>query len=214
MADSKSSPQTMSNETEITLGLLNAVHENDSLTQRSVAQELGIALGLTNAYLKRCVKKGYVKVRQIPKNRYAYYLTPQGFAEKSRLTAEYLSQSFNFFRMARSQLGGMFARCADNGWKEVALVGVGDLGEIAILCAREHPLTLVGFVDRESGLSVFAGLPVSRELDLLGRVDAAVITDLRNPQAAFDAAVRIVAPERVLAPALLKVSRQVSKEEE
>ena len=54
-----------------------------------------------NAYLKRCVKKGLVKVSGAPARRYAYYLTPQGFAEKSRLTVEYLSSSFSFFRQAR-----------------------------------------------------------------------------------------------------------------
>ena len=60
-----------------------------------------IALGLANAYLRRCVRNGLVKMSQVPLNRYAYYLTPQGFAEKSRLTAEYLAVSFNFFRRAR-----------------------------------------------------------------------------------------------------------------
>ncbi len=65
-------------ETAITLAVLNAVHENDKVTQRSLAQEVGVALGLTNAYLKRCVKKGLVKVKQAPANRYLYYLTPKG----------------------------------------------------------------------------------------------------------------------------------------
>ena len=88
---------------EITLGILNAVHENERITQRSIAEDLGIALGLANAYLKRCARKGLIKVRQAPANRYAYYLTPQGFAEKSRLTGEYLSDSFHFFRQARNQ---------------------------------------------------------------------------------------------------------------
>ena len=88
---------------DITLGLLNAVHENSNVTQRTVATELGVALGLVNTYIKRCVKKGYIKVRQAPANRYAYYLTPAGFAEKSRLTAQYLSHSFTFFRRARQQ---------------------------------------------------------------------------------------------------------------
>jgi DNA-binding MarR family transcriptional regulator len=98
-------------EGEITLGLLQAVHENDSLTQRSAAQDLGIALGLANAYLKRCVKKGLIKVQQVPPNRYAYYLTPQGFAEKSRLTAEYLSYSFSVFRRARADWVCLFVFC-------------------------------------------------------------------------------------------------------
>ena len=45
------------NEQKITLGVLNAIHDNSSITQRSMAGELGIALGLTNSYLMRCVKK-------------------------------------------------------------------------------------------------------------------------------------------------------------
>ena len=59
-------------EAAITLGLLTAVEDNSRLTQRVAADELGIALGLVNAYLKRCIRKGYVKVTQAPANRYAY----------------------------------------------------------------------------------------------------------------------------------------------
>ena len=89
--------------------MLNAVEENAVLTQRSLARGLGIALGLANAYLKRCVTKGYIKVTQAPANRYAYYLTPKGFAEKSRLTTQYLTNSFDFFRLARNQCDALFA---------------------------------------------------------------------------------------------------------
>ena len=94
--------------------------------------DLGIALGLANAYLKRCVRKGLVKVNQVPANRYAYYLTPQGFAEKSRLTADYLSYSFNFFRGARKQCESVLNDCAARGWRDIALAGVSDLGEIVL----------------------------------------------------------------------------------
>ena len=107
----------LESESEITLGLLNAVHDNSAVTQRSVASELGIALGLANAYLKRCVKKGLIKVSQVPANRYAYYLTPKGFAEKSRLTAEYLSSSFGFFRAARQQCTEALSECSRRGWQ-------------------------------------------------------------------------------------------------
>ena len=211
MADSKTSSNTLSNDVEITLGVLNAVQENDSLTQRSVALELGIALGLANAYLKRCVKKGYVKVRQIPKNRYAYYLTPQGFAEKSRLTAEFLSQSFNFFRLARTQCEEIFSLCAERGWKNVMLVGASDLGEIATLCSRNKSLVLVGFFDPGSEATFHAGLPVTNDTDALKAADAALITDLRDPQATFDATSRILPRDRVLTPDFLKVSRHSPK---
>ena len=117
----------MDNEARITLGLLNMVHDNEHASQRSMADGLGIALGLANAYLKRCVKKGLIKISHAPANRYAYYLTPQGFSEKSRLTAEFLSQSFNLFRHARTAGADLFGTCQARGWTRVALFGAGDL---------------------------------------------------------------------------------------
>ena len=94
---------------EIVLRVLDAVESDPAVTQRSVANELGIALGLANAYLKRCIRKGLVKVAQVPSRRYAYYLTPQGVSEKTRLTAEYFSPSFLFFRRAREQFFSLFS---------------------------------------------------------------------------------------------------------
>ncbi|HEY4820142.1 MAG TPA: winged helix-turn-helix transcriptional regulator, partial [Xanthobacteraceae bacterium] len=67
------------------LGLLESVERGGEQSQRRLASELGVALGLVNAYLKRCVNKGLVKVSEAPARRYAYYLTPHGFTEKSLL---------------------------------------------------------------------------------------------------------------------------------
>jgi len=204
----ESSSTALQSETEITLGVLNAVQDNSFITQRSIAQELGIALGLANAYLRRCANKGLIKVQNIPKNRYAYYLTPQGFAEKSALTAEYLSTSLNFFRNARSQCVDIFEECAQCRWTRVILVGVSDLGEIATLCAGTGGIELLGFVDENSTENEFAGRPVSHDISILRTADAAVVTDLRDPQAAFERCVKVVAAERVLAPKLLNIARQ------
>src|SRR5205823_2696433 len=98
----------------IVLNLLNSV-DDGAQSQRRIAEELGIALGLVNAYLKRCVKKGLVKVSEAPARRYAYYLTPKGFAEKSRLTVEYLSASFSFFRKAKSDCARVFEEAKARG---------------------------------------------------------------------------------------------------
>jgi hypothetical protein len=203
---------SLTSEAEITLGLLNAVHENSAITQRSISNELGIALGLANAYLKRCATKGLIKMSQVPPNRYAYYLTPKGFAEKSRLTAEYLSQSFNLFRLARRQYADIFAHCEQRGWRDLALVGVGDVGEIASLSRDGHEVHLKGFIDPKSNLTEFAGLPVVPHPDALDRVDALVLTDLRDPQASFDAICRLFPSERVLFPKFLNVSRRAPVE--
>ncbi len=192
---------------EIVLGVLDAVERDHAITQRSVAEELGIALGLANAYLRRCVRKGLVKVQQVPRRRYAYYLTPQGFAEKSRLTAQYLSHSFSFFRRARAQCGADFAALRARGWRRMALCGAGDLAEIAMLCAREHDIELVGIVDPRHASVSFLGLAVARDLAALGQVDAAIVVDLAAAQQAHDDAVAALGAERVRAPDFLRVRR-------
>src|SRR5271163_2922820 len=117
----------------IVLNLLTSVEHDGERSQRRIAAELGIALGLVNAYLKRCVKKGLVKVHDAPARRYAYYLTPHGFAEKSRLTVQYLSDSFSFFRRAREDCASVLKVAHARGWNRVALVGVSDLAEIATI---------------------------------------------------------------------------------
>src|ERR1700691_5592313 len=99
----------------VMLGLLESVERDGAQTQRRLAGEVGVALGLLNAYLRRCINKGLVKVREAPARRYAYYLTPQGFAEKSRLTAEYLSDSFSFFRKAKDHCTRLFEEAAARG---------------------------------------------------------------------------------------------------
>jgi DNA-binding MarR family transcriptional regulator len=186
--------------------MLNAVEENAVLTQRSLARELGIALGLANAYLKRCVTKGYIKVTHAPAKRYTYYLTPKGFAEKSRLTAQYLTISFDFFRLARSQCDALFTECEAQGWTQIALCGAGELAEIAILCADSHAVQLIGLVTMDSGAGV-GKLPLVGDLAALAKPDAVVITDQRTPQQSYDRMEMRLPRERVLAPRLLNISR-------
>ena len=197
----------LDNEARITLGLLNVVHGNAAASQRSMADNLGIALGLANAYLKRCVKKGLIKVRQAPANRYAYYLTPKGFTEKSRLTAEYLTQSFNLFRRARAESTQLFELCESRRWKRIALCGAGDLAEIMTLSARDHGVELVAVITTDPGQTEFASLRATTEMPSPADVDAVIVCDINDPQAAFDAVCAGFPADRVLVPDFLGVSR-------
>lgn len=196
------------NERKITLGVLNAIHEDSSITQRSMAGELGIALGLTNSYLKRCIKKGLIKVRQVPSNRYAYYLTSQGFSEKTRLAGEYLTQGFQFFRIAREQCSEIFKICSEQGQQRIALHGLTDLAEIAVLCANNHNVKLVSIIDPSSKLDKYSGIPVYSDFSSLDDFDALIVTDLGSPQQEFDMLVERYGVDRVFAPAILKISRE------
>jgi DNA-binding MarR family transcriptional regulator len=186
------------------LGLLESVERDGDKSQRRLASELGIALGLVNAYLKRLVSKGMVKVREAPARRYAYYLTPQGFSEKSRLTVQYLSYSFSLFRQAKQDCVAVFQTARSRGYSRIALAGASDLAEIVAICALEGGVTIAAVIDPHTELSHFAGLPVARSFDGLNeRVDAVIITDFADPRAAIDAAVEHFGADRVLVPALL-----------
>ena len=205
MNSSKTSNEASSGESEITLGLLNAVHNNSSITQRLVARDLGIALGLANAYLKRCIRKGHIKVKQIPSNRYAYYLTPQGFAEKTRLTADYLTYSFTFFRRARKQCLAALQECEQHNWKRVVLAGTSELSEILTLTAGDTKITIVGIVDKGFKHKRFAGLEVFTCLNEISQIDAVVITDVNNPQDCFDRLLNQWPRDRIIAPPILGI---------
>ncbi|MGA2892812.1 MAG: winged helix-turn-helix transcriptional regulator [Xanthobacteraceae bacterium] len=188
----------------ILLDLLNSVERDGGQSQRRLASELGIALGLVNAYLRRCVKKGLVKVTEAPARRYIYYLTPQGFAEKSRLTVEYLSVSFGFFRRAKAECGVMFDTAAERGYRKVALAGISDLAEIAMICALDTGVKVTAVVDGKSTLSHFVGVQVVPSFDALtGDCDAVLITDLQQAAELTEQASALFSPERVLTPKLM-----------
>ncbi len=193
---------------EIIRDLLVRIDETDRINQRRLSQELGIALGLTNAYVKRCVKKGLIKISQVPARRYRYYLTPKGFAEKSRLTAQYFSSSLFLFREARNQFTELLHLCQTRRWHRVALYGNSELSEIASLCAIGLPLVISGIVDHDGRSGHVAGHRLVPVLETLGEIDAVIITDLNDPQGAFDALMVTVPSERILAPRLLNISRE------
>ena len=175
-------------------------------TQRGLAADLGIALGLVNVYLKRCVKKGLVKVSQAPTRRFAYYLTPQGFAEKSRLTGEYLAWSLTFFRRAKDSCTAVLAEATALGWKRVALAGSGDLADITRICATDTGIEIAAIVDPRAAPEPAAGCPLLHNFDMIsGQIDGVIVTDLNHSLAVYATAVEAFGRQRVLAPSVVPV---------
>lgn len=164
-----------------TLELLDAIQRNEQVSQRTLSRELGVALGLANSYLKRCVHKGWIKVQQAPANRFLYYLTPTGFAEKSRLTAEYLSTSLSFYREAGASVSQMLDQCESKGWQRLLLCGVSDLAEITTIRAMERKLTIVGVFDPSSEREQFVGKSIWKSLDEASAHDVRLLTEIAQP---------------------------------
>ncbi len=192
----------------LTLRLLDRISRDGEASQRHLARDLNVALGLANVYLRRCVRKGLVKVRQVPRRRYIYYLTPRGFTEKARLTADYFTSSLQVFRRARARFAAGFESGRARGWRRFALAGDGDLAEIALLTARECGVEIVGLVSR-SGVKNRFGLPVAASLAELPAVDAVLLVDppvgggARAAHVDMDALLAALPPERIINPGLL-----------
>lgn len=206
-----------SEQDRIVLNLLNSVEQDGARSQRHFAAELGIALGLVNAYLNRCIKKGLVKVGSAPAKRYAYYLTPQGFTEKSRLTVEYLSSSFGFFRRAKADCAAVFEAARERKLTRLVLIGVSDLAEIAAICALESGVQLAAVVDPAFQGDRFVGLPVLKSWQDVGaEIEGAIVTAL-TPNATIEAIVETatarLGPAAVFTPKLVAI-RQAPPQQE
>jgi DNA-binding MarR family transcriptional regulator len=163
--------------------LLTELERDGTVTQRSLAVKLGVALGLTNLYVKRLARKGYIKITTIPSHRVRYLITPQGFAEKSRLTYLYMQYSLAHYRDMRARLRDTLSRAARDGVKRVVIYGTGELAEMAYLSLREMGMILVGFVD-DRQQDFFLSYPVWRSEILVGwEFDAILLADIEQTAA-------------------------------
>lgn len=147
------------------LRIMTEIASRGDVTQRTIAKNLGIALGLTNLYMKRLVRKGFVKIGGVHPHRLRYLLTPQGIAEKSRLTYEYVQFSLWLYKHTRGELTETLRRLVDSGIKRYALYGRGEPAELAYLTLRQMGLEPIGIFADEAG-GEFLGLPVRAPAEL------------------------------------------------
>ena len=161
------------------LKLLEAVEADSRITQRGLSTQLGIALGLTNIYLKRLVRKGCIKCVNVQSNRITYLLTPRGIAEKLRLTYEFMDYSLHLYGEVRQHLRAVIRECAAAD-RRVAIFGRGEAAELSYLALKEFGLEPIAIFDIEEGHE-FLGmpvLPISRHGDV--PYDLMIVASLEN----------------------------------
>jgi DNA-binding MarR family transcriptional regulator len=108
--------------------ILEALEQQPDTTQAGLAAQLGVAVGTVNWYLKRLIKKGYVKTKQLERRNLKYFVTPAGLALKARLTREYMEVSLRVYRELRRAAKEALARVRDRGYDAVRIVGDGAEG--------------------------------------------------------------------------------------
>ena len=90
------------------LKALRLLEQNPEMTQRELAEALGVSVGAANYCLKALVEKGWVKLENFQKNPnklgYLYLLTPMGIAAKAQLTASFLRRKMAEYEALRSEI--------------------------------------------------------------------------------------------------------------
>ena len=135
--------------------LLDEISKGEAVSQRDLSKKLNIALGLVNSYIKNLVSKGFITIKDIPAKRYAYYLTPKGFTEKTRLTYQLLQSFTNLYRESRRDFKELFTTLSQEGVKRVVFAGADEVAEIAYLSLQEFDIAFAGIVDSDRAGKTF-----------------------------------------------------------
>ena len=129
-------------ETPRTLEMLTQIEANPDINQVALADELGVAVGTINWYLKRMIAKGYVKVKRAQRKKLRYIITPEGIALRAALTVDYIKSSFDLFRLVRERSNLCLDQLENAGFDRVYVAGEDDVAEVVRLSCLERGIAL------------------------------------------------------------------------
>ncbi|OUU23088.1 MAG: hypothetical protein CBB97_13795 [Candidatus Endolissoclinum sp. TMED37] len=146
---------------ETKLKLLSEISNYADHSQRSLSKKLNIALGLANSIIKKFLKKGLLKLSEAPLRRYSYYITPKGFVEKTKLVSDFVFSSLEFYRNARNDYENILKKAKKEN-KNIILVGLSDLTDIAIMAAKINNVKIKYIYSENSDLEHYCGVKIKK----------------------------------------------------
>lgn len=165
------------------LRLLEELERNPIVSQRELSHKFGIALGVTNACIKRMARKGWIRIRDLNRKKIEYCLTPKGFEEKARLTFRLISNTVQHYLELKKIISQRFLEIQNAGFKRIVFYGLSDEMEVAYITLQGTNLKLVGIVEDDEKFEPqiifgFEVEPISRIEGL--RSDCILITSLKE----------------------------------
>jgi DNA-binding MarR family transcriptional regulator len=134
------------------LNLLRELEKNPVISQRELSHKFGIALGVTNACLKRMARRGWIRITSLNHHRIGYFLTPKGFAEKAKLTLHLISWTVQHYSTLKDFIGERLLEMQNKGIERIVFYGVSDEMEVAFITLQGINLKLVGIVEDDETL--------------------------------------------------------------
>ena len=203
--------------TKSELDMLRIIEEERVISQAALSRRMGIAAGLVNFLMKRAISKGIVIAKRVPARRYAYVLTPKGFAEKARLVADYMNTSLGMFRRLREDFDDLFKSLSDDNRRHIVIVGDIELVELAILSSFESDVEITGIVSDKTNRKSVAKIPVVSHTRFLAQSAESVtfvVADIYKAQTVYDELVEAYGDSNVVAPKSLYVAPQEKPEDD
>ena len=142
------------------LRLLEEIEQDPELSQRQLSRRMGVALGVGNLLLKNLAKKGYIKVTHLSWKRWIYVITPKGMTRKVNLTLSYIESFLGHYRRVKKILKENFNSLTLNKESKVAIVGTGELAELAYLALLDIGVDEIDMFGNENDKHIFLGMNV------------------------------------------------------
>lgn len=163
------------------LRVLDEIGKNSEINQRNLAEKLNISLGLANSFLKSLAEKGYFTIKSLPKKRRKYILTPEGAAEKTRLTYHYIKHSFEVYKTNFGMIDKTIAALSKKGVSTIAFYGVTVITEMAHVSIANSDVRLSAVIDDSKKGNVFSGQVVQGLEDISAMAFDKIIVTAFNP---------------------------------
>jgi DNA-binding MarR family transcriptional regulator len=145
------------------LTLLDQIERDPDISQATLANLLGVAVGTVNWHLKRLITKGAIKVKRAERKKLRYIITPEGLALRARLTVDYVEQSFSLYRLIRGRVSEVIPQIKAAGYSAVRLKAEGDIADVIRLTCLENSIAVQAEGDlpvlEAVGLKIFLYLP-------------------------------------------------------
>lgn len=151
------------------LRVLEELERNPIVSQRELSHKFGIALGVTNACLKRMARKGLIRVRGLNHRKIGYYLTPKGLKEKAELTLHLFSQIVKHYSELKKIISQRLLEMQGKGLKRIVFYGVTDEMEVAYITLQGVSLKLVGIVEDDE--KSYRGIMLGYEIEPVSRIE-------------------------------------------
>ena len=137
------------------LAVMDALADEEQVTQRELSRRTGLNLKKVNYCLHKLLEKGHVKFQRVVNNpdrrAYLYILTPAGFKAKSHLTYSFLKFTLNFYTQVEAKLRHSLAAMAAAGVEKVVLCGASEAARVVLGLVEGSGIEVVGILGGDPG---------------------------------------------------------------